>query len=90
MALLNVIILEDMRAIYCTVDLLRTYAPCLNASEQAKELQIKNVNYIVKANEIIIVDEFTGRTMPGRRWSDGLHQVCRGFKFHVWMVVCVT
>ncbi|PNW75225.1 hypothetical protein CHLRE_12g518000v5 [Chlamydomonas reinhardtii] len=41
---------------------------------KAKELQIKNVNYIVKAGEVIIVDEFTGRTMPGRRWSDGLHQ----------------
>jgi hypothetical protein len=45
---------------------------------QAKELQIKNVNYIVKDNEILIVDEFTGRTMPGRRWSDGLHQVGAG------------
>lgn len=33
-----------------------------------------NVNYIVKNDEVIIVDEFTGRTMPGRRWSDGLHQ----------------
>jgi preprotein translocase subunit SecA len=42
---------------------------------KAKELFIKDVNYIVKKNEIIIVDEFTGRTMPGRRWSDGLHQV---------------
>jgi preprotein translocase subunit SecA len=45
---------------------------------QAKELQIRDVNYIVKSEEIIIVDEFTGRTMPGRRWSDGLHQVGRG------------
>ena len=45
------------------------------SSHQAKELQVKNVGYIVKAGEIIIVDEFTGRTMPGRRWSDGLHQV---------------
>ena len=43
---------------------------------QAKELHSKDVSYIVKAGEIIIVDEFTGRTMPGRRWSDGLHQVC--------------
>lgn len=41
---------------------------------QAKELQQKDVSYIVKSGEIIIVDEFTGRTMPGRRWSDGLHQ----------------
>lgn len=41
---------------------------------KAKELQKKDVNYIVKNGEIIIVDEFTGRTMQGRRWSDGLHQ----------------
>ena len=34
----------------------------------------KDVDYMVKDNEIIIVDEFTGRLMPGRRWSDGLHQ----------------
>ncbi len=33
-----------------------------------------DVDYIVNNNEIVIVDEFTGRTMPGRRWSDGLHQ----------------
>ena len=31
-------------------------------------------DYIVRDGEVIIVDEFTGRTMPGRRWSDGLHQ----------------
>ncbi|WP_421655708.1 preprotein translocase subunit SecA [Leptothermofonsia sp. ETS-13] len=41
---------------------------------KAKELFIKNVNYIVRNGEIVIVDEFTGRVMPGRRWSDGLHQ----------------
>jgi len=41
---------------------------------KAKELQAKNVNYIVRGEDIVIVDEFTGRTMPGRRWSDGLHQ----------------
>ena len=34
----------------------------------------RDVEYIVKDGEIVIVDEFTGRTMPGRRWSDGLHQ----------------
>jgi hypothetical protein len=44
---------------------------------KAKELFIRDVNYIIKAGEIIIVDEFTGRTMAGRRWSDGLHQVGR-------------
>lgn len=41
---------------------------------KAKELFIKDVHYIVKDNEVIIVDEFTGRIMIGRRWSDGLHQ----------------
>jgi preprotein translocase subunit SecA len=41
---------------------------------KAKELFKKDVNYIVRGEEVIIVDEFTGRVMPGRRWSDGLHQ----------------
>lgn len=41
---------------------------------KAKELFVKNVNYIVRDGEVTIVDEFTGRVMPGRRWSDGLHQ----------------
>ena len=41
---------------------------------KAKELFILDVHYIVKDKEVIIVDEFTGRIMQGRRWSDGLHQ----------------
>jgi preprotein translocase subunit SecA len=41
---------------------------------KAKELFKKDVNYIVRDGEVTIVDEFTGRVMPGRRWSDGLHQ----------------
>ncbi len=41
---------------------------------KAKELFIKDVNYIIKNEEAVIVDEFTGRVMPGRRWSDGQHQ----------------
>ncbi|MFN9695425.1 MAG: preprotein translocase subunit SecA, partial [Synechococcaceae cyanobacterium] len=41
---------------------------------KAKELFIKDVNYIVRGEDAVIVDEFTGRVMPGRRWSDGLHQ----------------
>jgi len=41
---------------------------------KAKELFLKDVNYIVRDGEVTIVDEFTGRVMPGRRWSDGLHQ----------------
>jgi len=45
-----------------------------NAALRAHTLYQKNVDYIVKGQDVIIVDEFTGRTMPGRRWSDGLHQ----------------
>ncbi len=41
---------------------------------KAKELFLKDVNYIVRNEEAVIVDEFTGRVMPGRRWSDGQHQ----------------
>jgi len=46
----------------------------LNAAMRAHALFQKDVDYIVKDNEVVIVDEFTGRTMSGRRWSDGLHQ----------------
>ncbi|XP_044975930.1 protein translocase subunit SECA1, chloroplastic isoform X3 [Hordeum vulgare subsp. vulgare] len=45
----------------------------LNAIK-AKELFLRDVNYIVRSKEVLIVDEFTGRVMAGRRWSDGLHQ----------------
>ncbi|HZY04361.1 MAG TPA: preprotein translocase subunit SecA, partial [Anaeromyxobacteraceae bacterium] len=41
---------------------------------RAHHLYRNEVDYVVKAGEVIIVDEFTGRLMPGRRWSDGLHQ----------------
>nr|YP_009396756.1 preprotein-translocase subunit a [Ophidocladus simpliciusculus]ARW65942.1 preprotein-translocase subunit a [Ophidocladus simpliciusculus] len=41
---------------------------------KAKELFLKNKDYIIKNNQIMIVDEFTGRVMEDRRWSDGLHQ----------------
>ncbi len=41
---------------------------------KAHSLYRKDVGYVVKDGEVIIVDEFTGRLMPGRRWSDGLHQ----------------
>jgi preprotein translocase subunit SecA len=41
---------------------------------QAHALYKRDVDYVVKDGEVIIVDEFTGRLMPGRRWSDGLHQ----------------
>ena len=46
----------------------------VNAALRAHTLFEKDVDYIVQDNEVIIVDEHTGRTMPGRRWSEGLHQ----------------
>ena len=46
----------------------------INASIRANALFYKNTDYVVKNGQVIIVDEFTGRTMPGRRWSEGLHQ----------------
>ena len=46
----------------------------INAAVRAHALYQIDVSYIVKDNEVVIVDEFTGRTMPGRRWSEGLHQ----------------
>ncbi|MGD8911114.1 MAG: preprotein translocase subunit SecA [Candidatus Thiodiazotropha sp.] len=45
-----------------------------NAALRAHALFQRNVDYIVKDGQVVIVDEFTGRTMPGRRWSDGQHQ----------------
>ncbi|WP_412971380.1 preprotein translocase subunit SecA [Glaciecola sp. MF2-115] len=46
----------------------------VNAALRAHKLFAKDVDYIVKGDEIVIVDEHTGRTMEGRRWSEGLHQ----------------
>jgi preprotein translocase subunit SecA len=46
----------------------------LTGSLRAHNLYKRDVEYVVNDGEIVIVDEFTGRTMPGRRWSDGLHQ----------------
>jgi preprotein translocase subunit SecA len=46
----------------------------INQALKAKVLFHRDQEYLVKDGEVIIVDEFTGRTMPGRRWSDGLHQ----------------
>ena len=46
----------------------------LNAALRAHVMFKLDIDYIIKDGEVVIVDEFTGRTMPGRRWSDGLHQ----------------
>ncbi len=46
----------------------------VNQALRAHSLFKRDVDYVVKEGEVVIVDEFTGRLMPGRRWSDGLHQ----------------
>jgi preprotein translocase subunit SecA len=46
----------------------------VNQALRAHALYKRDVDYVVKDGEVVIVDEFTGRLMPGRRWSDGLHQ----------------
>ncbi len=64
--LLGVENLYDVR----NIDLLHA----VNQALRAHTLFKKDVHYIVRNNEVLIVDEFTGRVLPGRRWSDGLHQ----------------
>ena len=46
----------------------------VNAALRAQVIYQKNIDYIIQNNQIVIVDEHTGRTMPGRRWGEGLHQ----------------
>ena len=77
----NVILTEDgidkaQEIIGCKdlFDINNQYAHDLLNALKAKELFIRDTDYVVKDGEIVIVDEFTGRLMPGRRWSDGLHQ----------------
>ncbi len=50
------------------------YVHHLETAVRAKALYSRDKEYVVKDNEVVIVDEFTGRLQPGRRWSDGLHQ----------------
>jgi len=77
----NVILTEDgidkaQELIGCKdlFDIQDNYAHHLLQALKAKELFIKDTDYVVKDGEVCIVDEFTGRLMEGRRWSDGLHQ----------------
>jgi len=65
---------EDVLQVQDLYDPREQWASFLINAIKAKELFLKDVSYIVKGGEVVIVDEFTGRTMPGRRWSDGLHQ----------------
>ncbi len=55
-------------------DIQSEWAHHINQAIRAHEFYHKDVDYVIKDGEVIIVDEFTGRLMPGRRWSDGLHQ----------------
>lgn len=77
----NVILTEDgidkaqnILQIKDLFDINTQYAHHLLQALKAKELFIKDTDYVVRNNEVMIVDEFTGRLMEGRRWSDGLHQ----------------
>ena len=65
---------ESMLGVNDLFDPKDPWAHFITNALKAKELFIKDVNYIVKDGEAVIVDEFTGRVMPGRRWSDGQHQ----------------
>jgi len=70
----GVITVEKNLNITDLYDIQNPWAPYIFNSVKAKELFIKDIHYIVRDSEIFIVDEFTGRIMVGRRWSDGLHQ----------------
>jgi preprotein translocase subunit SecA len=65
---------EQMLGVNDLFDPADPWAHYINNALKAKELFIKDVNYIVRGSDAVIVDEFTGRVMPGRRWSDGQHQ----------------
>ncbi|RKZ68406.1 MAG: preprotein translocase subunit SecA, partial [Gammaproteobacteria bacterium] len=70
--LVEVGLLEENDSLYSAANI--NLVHYLNAALRASVLFEKDVHYIVKDNQVIIVDEFTGRTMEGRRWSEGLHQ----------------
>ncbi len=65
-------ILEDEDSLYAPHNIHVVHH--LNAGLRAHGIYQRDVDYIVRDGEVVIVDEFTGRTLPGRRWSDGLHQ----------------
>lgn len=65
---------QEILGIEDLFDISNQYAHHLLQALKAKELFNKDTDYVVKNGEVMIVDEFTGRLMEGRRWSDGLHQ----------------
>ncbi|MEM9818007.1 MAG: preprotein translocase subunit SecA [Cyanobacteria bacterium P01_D01_bin.6] len=76
------ILAEDLLGVKDLFDPKDPWAHYIFNGIKGKELFVKDVNYIVRDGEVVIVDEFTGRVMPGRRWSDGLHQAIEA-KEHV-------
>jgi len=65
---------EELLGVEDLFDPADPWAHYITNALKAKSLFIKDVNYIVRGEDAVIVDEFTGRVMPGRRWSDGQHQ----------------
>jgi len=65
---------QELIGIKDLFDIHTQYAHHLLQALKAKELFVKDTDYVIKNGEVMIVDEFTGRLMEGRRWSDGLHQ----------------
>ncbi|MGF1542417.1 MAG: preprotein translocase subunit SecA [Pleurocapsa sp.] len=65
---------EELLGVTDLYDPENPWAHYISNAVKAKELFTKDVNYMVRNGEIVIVDEFTGRVLAGRRWSDGLHQ----------------
>ena len=70
--LINDGILKDGESLYAANNLPLLHH--VHAALKAHSIYQKNVDYIIQNGQVVIVDEHTGRTMPGRRWSDGLHQ----------------
>ncbi len=65
---------EQMLGVSDMFDPADPWAHFITNALKAKEMFVCDVNYIVRGTDAVIVDEFTGRVMPGRRWSDGQHQ----------------
>ncbi len=65
-------LLEEGDSLYAPSNLLMLHF--VHAALRAHSLYQRNIEYIVQNNQVVIVDEHTGRTMPGRRWGEGLHQ----------------
>ena len=65
-------LLQEGQSLYSPTSIILLHH--VNAALRAHTLFKKDVDYVVADGEVVIVDEHTGRTMPGRRWSDGLHQ----------------